>query len=251
VYQKGQTFTVTENSELRLIGQIPIQFKGNENVAIALRAQVLRNKSLDIKIEPVALQHPAQTATSFIPSCVRAQMGLPPDFPLLVPRSLPCTALPIVQARAAGYRSHYLSAYGITANFGVAWTCGQAAVTPAGNTVRYCQQVITLDLASVPDDIAMVLFAISGTARLADEKKADSAKDPFDVVLNLSQTLFVTKYKKSRTKNAFLWFALVRDGFGVWSAVNTRIALVAQPGSQGNDKIVTSFINTIRTVLSL
>jgi hypothetical protein len=250
-YQKGQPFAVPENSEPRIIGQVQIQFKANENVAIALRAEVLRNKSLDIKIEPVALQHPAQTATSFIPSYLRAQMELPPDFPLLIPRPISQTSLPILQARATGYRTHYLSAYGVTANFGVAWTCGQVAVTPAGSTIKYCQQVITLDLQSVPDDIALILFVVSGTTRLADEKKADGAKEPFDVVLNLSQTLFVTKYKKSKTKNTFLWFALVRDGFGVWSVVNTRIALVAQPGSQGSSKVVSAFINIIRTTLNL
>jgi hypothetical protein len=119
-----------------LIGQIPIQFRANENVAVALRADVLRNKSLDIRVDPVAIQNAAQTATSFTPLYVRAQMDLPPDFPLLVPRALPQTALPIVQARAAGYHSHYLSPYGIAANFGVAWTCGPAPVTPAGGTIE-------------------------------------------------------------------------------------------------------------------
>jgi hypothetical protein len=97
----------------------------------------------------------------------------------------------------------------------------------------------------------LVLFAVSGTTRLADENKADNAKDSFDVVLNLSQALVVTKSKKSRTKNAFLWFALVRDGFGASAVVNTTIALVAQPAAPGNDGTVSSFVNIIRAVLNL
>jgi hypothetical protein len=240
-YKKAdrQAIGTRDLQELGIAARFQFQALGPETLIACVRGGLSGSDQIDfVELQPPFLMPtpelpiPVQTPSEAVPMIVQelhlsaSRFAQRQQLPLFVPRPLvevagSCGKLEI-QARAGAYRAHPLQVIALDPLLNMRWACteDQAPVVPGGSIK---QGTAKIQLASVQEDVAFLLFLCYGEGVLGDEIHADQQQ--MLVLANGSLEIIKAPYKYSKTKNALLWFVVARDGFSGWAIVNLRLGL--------------------------
>jgi hypothetical protein len=262
--QPGKVPTIANNpniEDLRPLAQIPVTITDVNSICVCANGKLNANGSLTFapmtftlpsaKV-PISPQNPSESMRIIVREnrISQSQIRSYIELPMFVPASLNAAAGVdggvTVSARAFEYRDDSFRVYLLEKDLRLFAICKEKKPMQFNGAVKFGQGCIHADLKQIGENIAVLLFIVYGSKNLGELAVKSGDAQPMTVFVNQSVEVMRRPHKYCLNKNAFLWFALVRDGFGGWGVINVSTAL------KGSEQwIVERFKGAVRVILRI